>query len=124
MDKPCPYRAAELSALLAKAYPAARPAMVARAVVGAIKLARYAKRRAEIECSYPMTEENVTRAAKRIERAAAKVNSALENATFPPDGGAYEAPTAAFGGDPRGCCGMLRIPGMQGDGFAPGFPLY
>lgn len=134
MGNPDPCRAAELSALLAKLYPAARPALVARAMAAAVKLARYAKRRGEIECCYPMTEENITRAAKRIARAAAKLDADIAaacNAGAPPDlrfDGAYmraAAPRFTFGGDPRGACGMLHIPGQAGDGWGrDGFPLY
>lgn len=129
-NKPDPTRATELAAILAQRYPLSRPAMVARVMVEAVKLARYAKARAELECSYPMTDENINRAAKRMERAAAKINAELANATMG-DGDASmksdpaHAPRCTFGGDPRGCCGMLHIPGMPGDGWGrDGFPLY
>lgn len=129
-NKPDPTRAAELAAILAKNYPAARPAMVARVMVEAVKLARYAKARAELECSYPMTEENMNRAARRIERAAARINAELANATMGEADASMKrdpqhAPMCEFGGDPRGACGRLRIPGMDGDGWGrDGFPLY
>lgn len=122
-NRPDPTRAAELAAMLAKAYPAARPAMVARVMVEAVKLARYAKARAELECSYPMTEENCNRAAQRIFRATDKINADLRAALGleSPEG----APRCEFGGDPRGACGKLYVPGLDGDGWGrDGFPLY
>lgn len=123
-NKPDPHRAAELAARLAQAYPAARPHLVARAVVSAVNLALYAKHRAELECSYPMTEENVSRAARRIERKAFKIDAELRAAVGASETG-IGAPRLAFGGDPRGACGMLHIPGQDGDGWGrDGFPLY
>lgn len=130
MAKTYPTRAAELAAMLAQAYPAARPAMVARVMVEAVKLARYAKARAELECSYPMTEENINRAARRIERAAARINASLADACMGEGDASVKrdpqhAPTCEFGGDPRGCCGKLIVPGLAGDGWGrDGFPLY
>lgn len=133
-SKPDPARAAELAAILAQRYPLSRPVMVARVVVEAVKLARYAKARAELECSYPMTDENINRAAKRIERAASRITAQLAeacNVNAPAelrfDGADMRraAPRFEFGGDPRGCCGKLIVPGMDGDGWGrDGFPLY
>ena len=130
-NKPDPARAAELAAILAHKYPYCRPVMVARVIVEAVKLARYAKSRAELECSYPMTEENINRAARRMERAAAKVNHDLASAIYGAELSRHDAETAIntprceFGGDPRGCCGKLVVPGMDGDGWGrDGFPLY
>lgn len=122
-NKPDPTRAAELAAILAQRYPLSRPVMVARAIVEAVKLARYAKARAELECSYPMTEENMNRAARRIERAARKLNAELAEAVMRE--GSANMPVFEFGGDPRGACGKLRVPGLDGDGWGrDGFPLY
>lgn len=130
-SKPDPTRAAELAAILAQRYPLSRPAMVARVMVEAVKLARYAKARAELECSYPMTEENMNRAARRIERAARKLNHELASAIYGAElsresaESAMNMPRCEFGGDPRGACGRLRVPGMDGDGWGrDGFPLY
>lgn len=130
-NRPDPTRAAELAAILTQRYPHSRPAMVARVMVEAVKLARYAKARAELECSYPMTEENCNRAARRIERAAAKVNHDLASAIYGAKLSRRDAETAInmprceFGGDRRGTCGKLIIPGMDGDGWGrDGFPLY
>lgn len=130
-NKPDPVRAAELAAILAQRYPLSRPVMVARVIVEAVKLARYAKARAELECSYPMTEENCNRATRRMERAAVKVNRELASAIYgaelsPKDAdNAMNMPRCEFGGDPRGCCGKLIVPGMDGDGWGrDGFPLY
>ena len=129
-SKPDPARAAELAAILAQRYPLSRPVMVARVIVEAVKLARYAKSRAELECSYPMTEENCNRAARRIERAAARINATLADACMGDADASVkrdpaQAPTCDFGGDPRGTCGRLIVPGMDGDGWdRDGFPLY
>jgi hypothetical protein len=128
-NKADPVRAAELAAILAQRYPLSRPAMVARVMVEAVKLARYVRARAELECSYPMTEENMNRAARRIERAANRVNVALAEAVNVPFGAGFayreRGPWFEFGGDPRGACGRLHVPGMDGDGWSrDGFPLY
>ena len=129
-NRPDPTRAAELAAILAQKYPLSRPVMVARAMVEAVKLARYAKARAELECSYPMTEENCNRAARRIERAAARINASLADACMGDADASMKrdpahAPMCEFGGDPRGACGRLRVPNMDGDGWGrDGFPLY
>jgi len=121
-------RAAELTGILVRQYPTARPIMVARAIVSAIKLANYVKRRAELECNYPMTDENITRAARRMERAAIKVNAELAAACVRDmdNAGDMRPPVCGFGGDPCGPCGWVKVPGLPGDGWASeaGFPLY
>jgi hypothetical protein len=29
-----------------------------------------------------------------------------------------------LGGDPRGACAWLKVPGLEGDGFGDGFGIY
>jgi hypothetical protein len=112
---PNPERAAELSALLAQRYPAARPYLLARAIVGAQRAALRAKARAERACTYGEDEA----ADARCEAAfAAAIREAL--ALDPTE----EAPRITLGGDPRGPCGYLHIPGLRGDGWGEGFALY
>ena len=120
-----PKRAAELAVILAQhaaecgASPT--PHRVATLVVDMQKAARTAKRWAENECNYPTTEEQQKRAARREERALHAINEELA-AYF--QGTKDSPPTIELGGDPRGPCARLHVPGQRGDGWGDGFAVY
>lgn len=119
-----PRRAAELAAYLT-AHLACRglpchPHHIADTVAAMQKAARAAKTAAENACNYPQTEAQEARAEKRGARAQAHLNESLR-LLF---GDNLEAPTVTLGGDPRGPCAMLHIPGERGDGWGDGFGIY
>jgi hypothetical protein len=117
-----PKRAAELAVILARHCYTAVPGRIAFVVADMQKAARAAQRAAEKACNVPMTEEETARAAKREERLQGKLNRALaELAPFiDPDA----RPEIELGGDPRGPCARLHIPGQKGDGWGDGFAVY
>jgi hypothetical protein len=124
-----PKRAAELAVILARHCADAAPHKVASLVCEMQAAARSAKRAAENACNYPMSEEQQARADKRQERAQAKINAALLDlgVVRHDDGSANgyrAAPTIELGGDPRGPCARLHIPGQRGDGWGDGFAVY
>jgi hypothetical protein len=121
-----PKRAAELAVILAL-YAAERlrppaPHKVASLVCEMQAAARSSKRAAENACNYPMSEAQQARAAKREERAQLKINAALATLVAPVN--PPELPTIELGGDPRGPCARLHIPGQRGDGWGDGFAVY
>lgn len=119
-----PKRAAELACILtlhiALRSVAPKPHILAGVVADMQKVARTAKRAAENACNYPMTEKQQAAAEKRQNKAQTKINTAL--AQMMP--GHAEAPTIELGGDPRGPCARLHIPGQKGDGWGEGFAVY
>ena len=121
-----PRRAAELAVILALhshecgMIPA--PHRIAKAVAEMQKAARTAKRAAENACNYPMTGEQQARVAKREERLQAELNEELRAMVTVQH--ADKAPTIEIGGDPRGPCARLHIPGQRGDGWGDGFAIY
>lgn len=131
------FRAAELAALLARHYPAAPVGAIAAVVGDMQRAARAAKRHVEALCSYEWAEARAPVWARQENRAAARINyrlslAALDN--LPPElaghepatlAGAHPSPaTVSLGGDPRGPCGRLTIPGQRGDGWGDGFAIY
>lgn len=126
-----PERAAQLAVYLAMHCAACgvapSPVRISRAVVAMQKAARSAKRAAERACNYPMTEAQAAAAERRLARATAKLNDELR-AMIPardkPNGDYAYAATVTLGGDPRGSCGQLHIPGQRGDGWGDGFAIY
>lgn len=123
-----PKRGAELAAILAQycatigASPG--PHHIAAAVMALQKAARSAKRQAENACNYGYRDDAAeARAVKRQDRAQDKLNTALLGLI---GGGlpAERAPAAELGGDPRGPCARLHIPGQRGDGWGDGFAIY
>ena len=134
---PAENRSAFLAATLARALPDAAPGAIARAVSAMQLAARAHKRDGEAACSYPRTEAQEARAAKRLERLAGKawlmVYCASGVAMVGDAGDGWESLAAhgrtltlRFGGDPRGPCGYLTICDMPGDGWSrdEGFAIY
>lgn len=124
-----PKRAAELAAILAQycasigASPG--PHHIAAAVMALQKAARSAKRQAERACDYGYRDEAAeARATKRQARAQEKLNLALRALANGGTLAAEYAPTVELGGDPRGPCASLHIPGRRGDGWGAGFAIY
>jgi hypothetical protein len=121
-----PERAAELAVILAiyardcGADPV--PHKVASLVCEMQAAARSAKRAAENACNYPMSEAQQARAAKREEKAQTNINAALRDAMRVP--GHEVGPRIELGGDPRGPCARLHIPGQRGDSWGDGFAVY
>ncbi|OYT68906.1 MAG: hypothetical protein CFK52_14280, partial [Chloracidobacterium sp. CP2_5A] len=73
-------------------------------------------------CTYGGDEAAEARAAKREARCEAAFAAAIREAlALDP---VEEAPRITLGGDPRGPCGRLHIPGLRGDGWGEGFALY
>ena len=124
-------RAAEMAAILAQ-YCASiganpPPFRIAAAVMAMQKAARSAKRQAEHACNYGYRDDAAeARATKRIDRAEARLGEMLaalaQGATYGAD--PASAPTVELGGDPRGPCASLHIPGQRGDGWGDGFAIY
>lgn len=116
------HRAAELAVYLARYAPDAPAHHIAKVVTDLQAAARGAKRQAEFECNYGYrTEVEAERASKRQDRKVDKLNAAL--AALMRDS-ATPAPTVELGGDPRGPCARLHIPGQRGDGWGDGFAIY
>lgn len=121
-----PLRAAQLAALLAVhsaecgMIPA--PHRIAATVIAMQKAARAAKRWAETECSYPTTEKQQRLAQAREARDTANITAELRAMVTVQS--ADKAPTIELGGDPRGPCARLHIPGQRGDGWGDGFAIY
>jgi len=113
------YRAAELGALLAGVLPSACPHQVARLVTDMQRHTRMAKRHA-------LTAMYNGRSDTAADRLAAQYHQTAENFTTRLESlGAPKGTTVELGGDPRGPCGWLAIPGMTGDGCGnPGFAIY
>lgn len=124
-----PKRGAELAAILAQycatigASPG--PHHIAAAVMALQKAARSAKRQPENACNYGYRDEAAeARAMKRLDRAQDKLNLVLLGLISGGLPAAEYAPTVELGGDPRGPCASLHIPGQRGDGWGDGFAIY
>lgn len=124
-------RAAELSVILARHYPHASPVMIARVVASMQRATRRAKVWAERYCNEPMDDAAVKRGNGRVSRSAVELDAVLAHPRLMPPHlrGAGEAlrtdaATVELGGDPRGACATLRVPGLTGDGFGGGFAIY
>ena len=125
-----PRRAAELACILTQ-YAASvgatvKPHLLADTVAAMQKAARAAKRWAEIDCSYPTTDKQQRLAESRERRETARLNGMLaaivEHGTH--GATAPNFPHVELGGDPRGPCARLHIPGQRGDGWGEGFAIY
>ena len=126
-----PHRAAELAAVLT-AYlctelrlPPA-PHKVAKVVCAMQKAARSAKRQAEHACNYGYRDDaHEARAMRRRDRAQEQLNAMLCELAGGGTLAAEYAPTVELGGDPRGPCAWLKIPGQRGDGWGgEGYGIY
>ena len=127
MENDSCYRAAYLGALLARHYPQARPHMIGRAIYGMQKAARAAKAWEEKRCNVPLTERQEEAGNARIRKLAVALNETLADLDDRPvdqNGKATDHATVTLGGDPRGPCARLHMPGQHGDGFGEGFAIY
>lgn len=118
------YRAAYLAHVLA-GHPGQTalnpPHVVAGLVLDMQRAAKSAVTYETNRCNYPMTEAQEERAQRRIERLQDGINARLA-AAWPGDA----APRLSLGGDPRGPCARLTVPGQRGDGWnaEDGFAVY
>ena len=130
------FRAAELAAILARHYPDASPYRIASVVAEMQRATRAAKAFAEARCNYDLgdpddSKSDYARRYKRQENAAARINAMLAWTDISPsrhdetiDRKHGLAAKIVLGGDPRGACGRLIIPGQRGDGWGDGFAIY
>lgn len=134
MSKSDPKRAAELGALLARHYPKASVHCVAMAVREMQGAARTAVAWEVKRCNVPMSEVEDDRGRERLEKLQGRLNAMLEHGKLhahPAVGELHQrcAPMeqparVKLGGDPRGACAWLTVPGLQGDGWGDGFAIY
>jgi hypothetical protein len=129
MTKSDPKRAAELGALLARHYPLASIHCVALAVREMQGAARTAVAWEVKRCNVPMREGEDERGTAQLERLEGRLNAMLDHAKLHahPVGepAVMEHPARVeLGGDPRGACAWLKVPGLEGDGFGDGFGIY
>jgi hypothetical protein len=73
-------------------------------------------------CNEPMSDAQADRGANRIHKAQGAINAALVEMFGTDD--VDLCPRVDLGGDPRGACGRLHIPGQRGDGWGEGFAIY
>ena len=133
MPRPDPntpaFRAAELAALLARHYPAAPIGRIAAVVNQMQSAARAAKSWGERRCSVDMPESVQAKGERTIARIQSVINEVLKTpdmcANEYGSGVTHSDPARiSLGGDCRGPCGSLHIPGLPGDGWGPGFAIY
>jgi hypothetical protein len=133
MPRPDPntpaFRAAELGALLARHYPAAPVGRIATVVNQMQSAARAAKSWEERRCNHDMAWEVAAKGERTIERTRSLLNEVLKASDMCPNGysnGVTHSDPAriSLGGDCRGACGSLHIPGLSGDGWGNGFAIY
>jgi hypothetical protein len=124
------FRAATLAAILARHYPDATPHRVALAVDAMQRATRSARNFETNRCNYPMTEAQEARGQNRTAKAQAAINATLGDFTLYPAANPHRFPehvspaTVSLGGDCRGPCGSLVVPGLRGDGWGDGFAIY
>ena len=133
MPRPDPntpaFRAAELGALLARHYPAAPVGRIATVVNQMQSAARAAKSWEERRCNHDMTWEVAAKGERTIERTRSLLNDVLRHYDLILDSDrtatpVWEPARISLGGDCRGACGSLHIPGLSGDGWEDGFAIY
>ena len=103
----------------------ANPFWISLAVEDMQRGTRAARRWATNLCNYSFTEAQEARGFRRINRLQHDTMTQLDKATgwHPPLASNLRA-VVEFGGDPRGPCGRLHIPGQRGDGWGEGFAIY
>jgi len=121
-------RGATLVALLVRHYPAADPYQVSGAVA-VMQMATRAGKAWELKCcNGPMSEKQEAVGAARIARLQERVNTLLADAGCSVNNPvACGKATVKLGGDCRGPCGVLIIPGSGGEGWhrdMDGFAVY
>lgn len=121
-----PERAAQLAVYLAMHCAACgvapSPVRISRAVVAMQKAARSAKRWELFSSNERHTEETEEKNERRLINMQDKLNAELRAMVTAQHAG--QAPTISLGGDCRGHCAHLRIPGMPGDGWDDSFAIY
>lgn len=119
-------RSAHLGALLA--FQAAKigadvPAyQLGRTVEDMQRATRAAKAAGVRLCNEPMSEAQSDRLINRTHKAEGAINARLVELFGTDD--VDLCPRVDLGGDPRGPCGRLHIPGQRGDGWGEGFAIY
>ena len=132
-------RSAFLAAVLSRAFAAPEPPepfLVERCVVVMQRAAR-AHQVAEMnELNVPLTEDQRSRAEKRLAALALAANRALRSLgaastnaqsvahSRTPDGRPFAVARLAFGGNARGPCGWLYVAGEAGDTAGGGYAIY
>jgi hypothetical protein len=111
------FRAAYLAALLAGDNVGHRPHEIACLVHDMQRAARSAVNYELARCNNYQTEDQQERAEKRLRKTEAAINDRLSACGFPTH-------RVKLGGDPRGPCASLLIPGLPGDGWGDGFAIY
>lgn len=125
------FRAATLATYLARYYPDARPHMIGRVVYEMQQAARAAVAWETKRCNVSMTEKQEDAGAARLAKLETGINALLADMPSDPatclrdpDSGRRLRCTVELGGDPRGPCARLMIPGERGDGFGDGFAIF
>jgi hypothetical protein len=129
MSKSDPKRAAELGALLARHYPEASIHCVGLAVREMQGAARTAVAWEVKRCNVPMSEVEDERGQARLERLQGRLNAMLDHAKLHAHPVGELAPMeqparVKLGGDPRGACAFLTVPGLESAGWGDGFAIY
>lgn len=127
MSKSDPKRAAELGALLARHYPLASIHCVGLAVREMQGAARTAVAWETKRCNVPMSEADDDRGRARLAKLQDRINAMLAHTYLHPIGepAPVEDPARlSLGGDVRGPCARLIVPGLDGDGLGDGFAIY
>lgn len=120
-EQSTPFRAAELGAVLARYYPRLTPHHAAKLVAEMQSAARTAKRWEVDRCNVPMTEKQEESGHAQLQRLQDGLNAKLAEVATAAE---IEAATVLLGGDPRGPCARLSIPGERGDGWGDGYAIY
>lgn len=123
------FRAAELGALLARHYPDAPHHLVARVVFDLQTAARRAKSLSTKSSNGELSPTQEVKASRWCETQAEKFATVFAsvslNVGLGTSQGVHLSPASVdFGGDPRGPCARLTIPGQRGDGWGEGFAVY
>lgn len=109
------FRAAELGAVLARHHASLTPHHAALLVASMQSAARTAKNWEVRRCNEPMSEEQEESGHARLQRLQDGINAKLAE---------VGTATVSLGGDPRGPCARLAIPGERGDGWGDGYAIY
>lgn len=122
-------RTAQIAVLLSQHYPRATYTGCARTAVTLYSAARAAVAWETARCNYAMDESQEDRGNRRIERTQTRINALLATRGLRLGDDLESVPhdkpaTIKLGGDPRGPCAALDIPGLKGDGWGDGFAIY
>jgi hypothetical protein len=125
------HRAATLAALLARHYPDA-PLLAVISTVEALRTAARSALNYELRrCNSGMSERGEEAWRQRLDREEARLNdtlthSLLRSPAYDGDRGPLhnQPVTVKLGGDPRGPCAYLTVPGQHGDSGGCGYAVY